>query len=158
MTKREDLDRFADALAAVLLDCDMNYPQDHLNWIRDSKRVHQNVRSRGIGFVTLDLPVLGDWLLASLTAGRLIDDATVPSGRRRSHHDCRPRFLWGLWSRLFDERGLLLDDPDPTALFLLLTVTNLWKKVEVECRPRVIQDAYEEYFEIENDMIPSSPF
>jgi len=158
MTKREDLDRFADALAAVIRDCDMNYPQDHLDWTRDSKHVHQNVRSRGIGFVTLDLPVLGDWLLAGLTAGRLDDETMVPSGRRRSRRDCRPRLFWGLWSRLFDERGLLLDDPDPTALFLLLTVCNLWKKVEVECRPGVIQDAYEEYFEIERDMTPSSPF
>jgi hypothetical protein len=158
MTKREVVDGYADALLAVIRDCEQNYPQDRLDWARDSKRVHQNVRSRGSKFVFFDLPVLGDWLLASLEDERLRSDARPPCGRRRSRSDLRPRMFWGLWSRVFDERGLLLLDPDPTAIFLLITLCNLWKKAEVPCSPIREVEAYREYFEIEDVLPPSSSF
>lgn len=158
MTKREVVGREAGIIDAILRDCGNFYPDDHLEWARDSKRVHQAFISRGWGFLTLDLPQLADHLLQGLAAERLPIDTPTAFGRRRSNRDHRPRIFHGLWKRLFDEDGLLHADPDETAIFLLLTICSVWKKAEIPCDPKREQKVYEEYFRIEEAMGPAPSF
>lgn len=158
MTKREVTGSYAGALDAILLDCNQFYPDDHLEWIRDSKRIHQAAVDRGVGFFTFDLPRLGDLLYEGLSTGRLPETRRVAYAKRRSSRDQRPRFFWALWSRVFDSHGLLLDDADPSAIFLLNTACQVWKKVEIPCKDEAVRLAYEEYFDIEERIPKSSPF
>lgn len=156
MTKRATVDDYAGALTAVLLDCRDSYPRDRLDWVRDSKRIHQGAIERGLGFFTLDLPQHADALMRGLADGRLIFPALVPYGRRRWKDSPIPRLFSGLWLRIFNREGLLLEDADPTAIFFLLTLTSMWKKVEVECHQHRITAVYDEYFSIDDELPPAS--
>ncbi len=157
MSKREVAGSFAGTLDAILRDCEQNYPQDHLEWVRDSKRIHQAACDRGTGFFTLDLPRLSDLLYEGLADGRLPTGSRIPYGKPRSGSDQRPRLFWALWSRVFTKQGLLQENPDPTSIFLLNTLCSVWKKVEIPCSPKAMLSTYEEYFRIEDELPPSSP-
>lgn len=157
--KREVTGRdFAGALDAVLRDCIMNYPMSLLEFKRDSKRLHQASSSRGIWFFTRDLPSLADFLYGSLAKERLVDGKRPAFGQARSKDDTRPKFLWALWSRIFNDDGFLLDNPDPTAIFLLSTLTQCWKKVEIDCDPTLRKAEYAEYYRVDEKLPPAPEF
>jgi len=59
----------------------------------------------------------------------------------------------GWTSRVFNEdTGDLLDDPDIEAIRVLLQVTGMMKKVELECTEKRTQAAFDSYVEIESQI------
>jgi len=119
---------------------------------RDKLRLLNGSKNRGIGFFTLDLPSLDDVLLQALETGCL--RASGPLSRRRSKEDLRPRFLWVLWSRIFDRMGCLLQDPCSTSIAFLRQIFCFGKKLELECSPSRISNTLETYHAIEKEIIP----
>ena len=153
-TKRPDSIDVAEFYRAVLKDYAAAYPDDQLEVIRDSKRVALELRSRGMGFFTLDLPEMGKVLDRALSEGRL-PLTSLPVSRRRWKGSTIPRLFSGLWIRLFDRSGLLREDIDPTVVSFLRTLLYAGKKARLECAPKRLYSTIKEYYDVES-RLPSA--
>jgi len=104
-------------------------------------------RTRGLGLFTLDLPNLDAILLDGLENGRLSPNG--PLSKRVSKEVKVPRFLSGLWLRVFDCDGCLRPEVDSLAIFFIRQLTCLGKKLATECSDRRIKATVGEYHGIE---------
>jgi hypothetical protein len=109
-----------------LIDARMACVYQEIELSRDYAALRLGSRTRGLAFFTLDLPSLDSLLLAGLASGKL--STSGPLSRRRSKADHRPKFLWPLWSRVFDSTGCLLENACPNAIFFLRCISCLGKK------------------------------
>nr|QDH90481.1 MAG: RNA-dependent RNA polymerase [Leviviridae sp.] len=107
-------------------------------------------RSRGIGFFTLDLPNLDALLLEGLETGRL--PIQGPLSRVVSAKVKVPRFLSGLWLRVFDNDGCLTAGVDSLAILFLRQISCLGKKIATECSKSRIAATIGEYHGIERQL------
>nr|QDH90786.1 MAG: RNA-dependent RNA polymerase [Leviviridae sp.] len=107
-------------------------------------------RSRGLGFYTLDLPNLDSLLLEGLETGRLPIEG--PLSRVVSSRTNVPRFLSGLWLRVFDINGCLRTGVDSLAILFLRQISCLGKKIATECSYDRIQATIGEYHGIERQL------
>jgi hypothetical protein len=114
---------------------------------RDFARLALNCQTRGLGFFTLDLPHLDACLIDALESGRLA--LWGPASRPVSKRIQVPRLFAGLWLRVFDKAGCLLEHPDETAIFLLRQLCCIGKKVQLMCSPERLVTAKEAYHDIE---------
>ncbi|DAD51772.1 TPA_asm: RNA-directed RNA polymerase [ssRNA phage Zoerhiza.1_15] len=138
----------------LLADAVLAYPPLRTGFERDCLRLTSLVDDRGLGFFTLDLPSLDGILTDALESGRLALGG--PLTRRVSKRIHVPVFLQGLWLRVFDRRGFLRLDPDPTAIAFLRQIFCLGKKIEVSCTTARKKAAVNEFVAIENAMRRSS--
>lgn len=132
---------------AVFEDIRVEYP-DYKGLDRDIERFTLNYQKRGLGFITLDLPEIDAMLLRGLESGRL--DLIGPLSSRRSKRLQVPKFLSGLWLRVFDGNSCLRVDVDRTAILFLRQIFCLGKKLEVPCSPQRLLAAVEEYHDVES--------
>ncbi|DAD50568.1 TPA_asm: RNA-directed RNA polymerase [ssRNA phage Zoerhiza.4_19] len=116
----------------------------------DLENLSSNCRTRGLGFFTLDLPNLDSMLLRGLEVGRLSLEG--PLSRAVSKRCKVPRFLSGLWLRVFDNCGYLKPDADVNAIAFLRQLSCLGKKIAVECSSDRIQSTLENYHDIERTL------
>lgn len=107
-------------------------------------------RSRGLGFYTLDLPNLDALLLEGLETGRL--PLGGPLSRVVSKRTKVPKFLSGLWLRVFDNDGCLRPGVDSLAILFLRQISCLGKKIVTECSNDRIQATIGEYHGIERQL------
>lgn len=118
----------------------------------DESRLTQLVEDRGLGLFTLDLPHLDSLLLQGLKTGRLPLEG--PLSKAVSKRVRVPRFLSGLWLRVFDKTGCLLGDVDINAVAFIRQLTNIGKKVGIMCTPERLQAAVKEYHNVERQLAP----
>lgn len=144
---------------ALFEDIAAAYPGRPLGLDRDLLTVKSQVKARGLGFFTLDLPELDRYLLRSLSSGSLSSDVPQPFSKEWSTESgyYRPLFLKGLWEIAFPrETGLATRDASAsTAIFLLRQVFCLGKKIKVPCSDARTDAAVEEYVTIERQMVGS---
>lgn len=114
---------------------------------RDISRLTLLVKSRGLGFLGLDLPVLDDILLDGLENGRL--KSTLHPFRAVSKTTRVPRFLSGLWLRIFDRDACLRPDVDPTAIAFLRQFTLMAKRALATCSVKRQKAAIRNYENVE---------
>jgi hypothetical protein len=131
----------------LLTDVSLAYPQIE-GLARDLSRITSLVKNRGLGSFTLDLPNLDTLLLEGLEKGRLV--LRGPCSHARSKKVKVPRLFSGLWLRVFDSSGVLLEEPDVTAIAFLRQLCCLGKKIVVPCAPHRVKAAMEEYHGIES--------
>jgi len=111
-------------------------------------------RSRGLGFYTLDLPHLDSLLLEGLETGRL--PLSGPLSKAVSTRTNVPKFLSGLWLRVFDNHGCLRDGVDSLAILFLRQISCLGKRIATECSDDRIKATIGEYHGIERQLrLPS---
>lgn len=120
--------------------------------VKDINRLSVGFRTRGQAFFLLDLPLLDAVLTSALESGTL--SASGPLTGRRSKADCRPRFLHGLWSRVFDHSGSLKENADPNAIFFIRSIVCLGKKIAADCSPNRVKAVLEDYHAIESEILP----
>jgi hypothetical protein len=154
MTTRPTTIDFLKCLGSVLQDWLDIHPEDHEEVKRDLQRIAFEYERRGLPFFTIDLPAIGKILDRSMDDGRLVR-STAPHMRRRWKGKPIPRLFSGLWLRLFTLDGLLREDADPTALAFLRTLCLLYKKVRLDCSPKNVRKAVDEYYEIESKLPPA---
>jgi len=116
----------------------------------DRARAERGVTTRGLGFLTLDLPSLDAMVTDLLETGSIA--CRGPLGTRKSKKDVRPRFLWDLWTLVCDSTGMLLSSPSPDAITYLRQISCLFKKYEVACSPSRINTAVKEYYAIDHQI------
>lgn len=122
---------------------------------RDISRLTLLVDSRGLGFLSLDLPVLDDILKDGLENGRL--SSMLHPFRAVSKKHKVPRFLAGLWMRIFDRDAVLRPDADPTAIAFIRQFSLLAKKVEATCSLKRQFAALKDYGNVESYQERPSP-
>lgn len=138
-----------DTVVGILKDASLAYPA-YRGIDRDIERLSLLVQTRGLGLFTLDLPALDSILLKGIETGRLV--STGPLSRVVSVKCQVPRFLRGLWLRVFDLNACLLVEPDATAIAFLRQIFCLGKKVEVSCSRQRLKETLDEYHKIEREL------
>lgn len=113
----------------------------------DYKSLTLSCQTRGLSFLTLDLPNLDSLLIKGLDNGRL--ELSGPVSRQVSKSVKVPRLFSGLWLRVFDKDACLKPDADVNSIFFLRSLCAIGKKLEVDCSPERIQTAMENYHDIE---------
>jgi hypothetical protein len=136
-------------LLAICEDVRAAYPAcDEVS--RDIKRLTRLCQTRGLGFLSLDLPMLDDFLLEGLEQG-VLPTSFGPFVARSKR--CKvPRLFTGLWLRVFDNSARLKPNVDFCAVAFLRQLAKVGKKVRAECSPRRCYQALEKYYEVESSL------
>lgn len=134
----------------ILTDYTLSYPADIKDSVRDLSRLTLLVKARGLGVFTLSLPELDSLLLQGLKTGRL--PLGCPLSKRASARIHVPRLFRGMWLRVFDVSGHLIDDPDPNAILFLRQLCCVGKKVEVGCAHHRTESVLDEYRKVESSL------
>lgn len=140
--------------AAILLDVAAVYPQDQLDWVRDSKRIHQQSSRRGLSFFTIELPRIGKELDRSLSRGSL-ELGGLAFTRRCRPGSKIPKLFQGLWKRIFNDDGCLREDADANAVFFLRTLLYCAKKVKIEAPESTLFEKTKEFYHAEEHLPPA---
>jgi len=133
----------------LLKDVQVSYPS-YGKVSKDSERLTHMSKTRGLGFYSLDLPNLDSVLTNGLETGRLVP--LGPLSKSVSKKIKVPKFLSGLWLRVFDNECVLRHDADPTAIAFLRQFFCLGKKMVASCTPDRIKDTIDEYHSIESGL------
>lgn len=150
MTKCYDKQGFQKLAMSVLRDVHSLIPTTDLEADRDIERLHSLVENRGLGFLTLTLPEAGKRFDRSLADGRLSLLALpgfTPIGGKVSN--IIPRFLQGIWLRVFDEQGLLRGEPCIASIAGLRQFFNCFKKARMECDPERITESLSDFYTVD---------
>lgn len=137
--------------SAILVDCGAQYPDLHIEFRRDAKRLHSLIESRGLHFAMIDLPDCGKHFEKCLAAERLtrFEMCAMRPFRRGG---VIPRLFRGLFLRVFDEHGELRKDCDVHAIRLLRQLFYAAKKYRIECSERRKRNALEQFYAIETEI------
>lgn len=137
--------------SAIFADCIEAFPNDRKGLERDLSRLLSLLQSRGLGFVTLDLPAIGKDFDRSLSSG-LLSLSSAPGFGRTVQGGTVPVFLSTLFLKVFEGSGVLLDDPDTTSIFFIRQLLYAAKKLKVDCDGKRTSDAVREFFRIEDEL------
>ncbi len=108
---------------------------------RDMEYMSRRTEEEGESFLTLTLPALGKALEKGLAEGRFpLQDVSM-----FRHVRGLPAFLGGFLKLIFSRDGLLLEDPDVTAIWAIRQLCYLTYKVERDCTPKRVKAAIDQY-------------
>lgn len=115
----------------------------------------KKLQIEGLPLATISLPECGKWFEQCLDQGRILND-------RPRFHGCRgetiyPKFLYGLWSELFNEDGILVACPNEDAILFLEQAYYLFKKLDGECAKAAVHEAVDGFITVEDQMPRSWP-
>ncbi|DAD52254.1 RNA-directed RNA polymerase [ssRNA phage SRR6960507_12] len=154
MTKSLDYD-FVGLFKSILMDVSGYHPDDHDMWDKDLESLAHLSRTRGMPIFTMDLPALGKLLDSSLDRGSLSLSGNLTATIQGTKI---PRLFQGLWSRLFEDDGVLKCDIDPNDVLFLRTLLYVGKNYRAECSPRYLFEATKEFYYVEAHLPCSDPF
>lgn len=133
----EVFEQISERFPALLGDC-----------TRDASRLRSLIESRGLSFAMIDLPDLGKHFDKCLSEGRLTL-SSIAGSRPYKRGSTIPRLFKGLWILVFDEKGVLRDDPDIQAIRYLRQLLYVAKKLEVACDDSKTWEHVNEFFRID---------
>lgn len=121
---------------------------------RDESRLLFSVQTRGLRFLTIDMPSFGKHFDRCLDEGTLTPSNIANFGIRKGERI--PRFLGGLVSRVFATDGLLLSQPCVTSIFMIRQLCYAVKKVKIDCTENVREKTILKYLHMEQSLRPPS--
>jgi len=115
----------------------------------DKITVKRRVECEGLSFLTITLPDLGKAIQKWLDQGHATFHPSFYYRRGRS----LPEFLQGFFGRVFDPvSGVLLDEPDVTAIFALRQLTLSFGKILDPCSDMRIKKAMSDFVKCEREV------
>lgn len=121
---------------------------------RDSRYIANRLKHEGVSFVTITLTDFAESFFLALEHGSV--DSSSFTGWRKTK--CLPSFLKGFTSRVFDIRtGVLLDDPDVQAIKSIRQICLVFKKVNMPCSDKKVQNALKKFTAIDDDLSTYAP-
>ncbi|UJQ85965.1 MAG: putative replicase protein [Boldovirus faecadaptatum] len=150
MTKCHATQGFKELSVCLLRDVHSFVPTTDQEVEKDISRLLSLVENRGIGFLTLTLPEAGKRFDRSLAEGRLTP-LCLPGFRPIGGHvsPVIPAFLQGIWMRVFDEAGLLREDPCIPSIAALRQFFNCFKKARLDCDPNRITATLDDFYRVD---------
>ncbi len=118
---------------------------------RDASRLLSLVDKRGLSFLMIDLPEMGKHFDRCLSIGHLTKSG-LPGQRAYRTGVSIPRLFKGLILRVFDENGLLRDNPDVASIRLLRQLYYAAKKAKVPCNDSRTWEHVHEFFEVDREV------
>jgi len=116
---------------------------------RDNVEIRHRIEHEGLSFLTITLPTLSDSLESGLEAGRF----TLPLGfkpyRRKG---TLPALLQGLFKRVFDLDGKLLDRVCAESIYWIRQICRFFKKPKIPCSPAREEQAIRRFLSVEVDL------
>jgi len=117
--------------------------------LRDYQTVSERVEHEGDSFLTITLPSFGKDFERSLERGFVGHDLFAGFGWQAG----LPVFLGGFLDLVFDRAtGVLLENPDITAIRSIRQLTLMFGKIELPCAPHRVRAALEGYIETEQEV------
>lgn len=113
------------------------------------------LEEHGIAFATLVLPAAGKWLDHCIANGAISGHRPLYHGRRSESKI--PKYQWYLWDRIFDDEGVLRENPDHTAMFFLRQSYYFAKKLNIDCEKEKTFAAVESFIALERSLPLSNP-
>lgn len=153
--------------SGILADVRATYPDLHQGLDRDYSRLVSLSQCSGEKVFTLHLPALNGLLTEALETGRLCRSGQ-PLTRSAGSRTLVPRLFQGLWSRVIDYDGCLLQDIDPNVIFFLRQLFMAAKKFrpprdetaagrrDLGCSETALYASIKEYFDVERALPPAS--
>lgn len=138
-------------LQCLLKDAGDAYPHLRRAIEIDVRHLLRTIDARGVGTVALDLPRLGKALDRALSEGRFVCHGMVLS-KGATKRDVRPRFLFGLWSLVFDSSGRLLEDYDVEAVLFLRQLLFVGKRARITCSEEDTHREVDVFFELDGSL------
>jgi hypothetical protein len=116
---------------------------------RDQEEIRRRVEHEGVSFLTITLPSYGKDFLSSLEAGRV-----EPNSFRAFKHGSAglPRFLGGFLALVFDENGVVRDEPSIDAVRAVHGFTASFGKIKALCSQERIDLAMEQFVAIDEEV------
>lgn len=150
--------RLAQGLVTALIkDAVIRFPRIKPDLERDLDRLLNQVKSRGLNVLTIELPDLGKHFEKCLSQGQFTP-SNLPNGRLVSRRHRIQRLFAGLMQLIFDNQGRIREDADPDAVFLLENLFFSCKKLRLECAPERLFETVKEFFCDEADLPPPSTY
>lgn len=135
-----------DLLTCIYLDaCSMcGVEQEY----RDLVKLRSRVEHEGYPFLEVTLPTLGADLESALERG-VIGPSAFRSFAKRGKS---PRLFRVFFALVFDTSGVLLDKPDPTAIWAIRQLSYTFKKAKEVCNEKLVAHAFKRFKEVEREL------
>jgi hypothetical protein len=137
--------------SGILADVVARYPDYRRGAERDMSRLLSMLAARGLVVFTIDLPALGKHLDRCLDQG-FLTTSFLPLSRGKRRDDAIPRLFEGMYRRIFQQDGGLLDQPDIQAIRFLRQLLYAAKKVRIDCGTSKTVKAVAEYFQVDKEV------
>lgn len=121
---------------------------------RDATRLSFTTRTRGLRYLTVDMPTFGKHFDKCLSEGVLTPSKVPSFGTKEGR--ALPVFLRGLLNNVFDESGVLLSPPCHTSIFFIRQLCYACKKIKVDCGDAIREQTLRKY--IGNELSLRSPY
>ena len=118
---------------------------------RDKRTVATRVKHEGMSFLTITLPRFGADFDTALSLGQT-PSSSYPAFKRRKRGECLPGFLQGFTRQVFDDNGVVLDNPSIEAIHIVRQITRLFKKIELPCTPERESAALAKFVQVDEDL------
>lgn len=115
---------------------------------RDVSELKKRATNEGLPFIASILPTLDDTLLEGLSCGEIRSNPNFPAKRG----DSRPKFLNGLWSKVFTSDGSLIPSPCKTSIFAIRQISRAFKKVFEVCSDEKVDIQMESFKETDRHL------
>jgi len=114
----------------------------------DMEYMSRRTEDEGESFLTLTLPTFGKALEKGLAEGRFpLQDVT-----NFRHVRGLPAFMQGFLKLIFSRDGVLLDDPDASAIWAIRQLCYLTYKIERDCTPERVKAAIDQYVSTDDEL------
>jgi hypothetical protein len=115
---------------------------------RDFLTIKTRTEAEGLSFLTKTLPQLAKALDAALLKGLL----KTPSSFKKKTRSNLPCFMHGFFSKVFDQDGVLLDEPDICAIKDLRQMGYLFYKYQLPYKESLVDHLFKEFAETDKDI------
>ena len=115
---------------------------------RDKYTIKSRTQSEGLSFLTKTLPALAKSVDSALLTGQF----NPPTSFKRYKRTNLPHFLRGFFLLVFNEDGVLLEEPDTTAIKDLRQVGYLFYKYQLPYKERLVEHLFDDFVETDKDI------
>lgn len=143
-------------IACIITDVASEHPSIASGLELDRSRLERLTAQKGTHLFTILLPQAADWFHQSLARGRLLDERPPVMGRR-SRRDQRPKFLGGLFDRLFTDDGTLRQESSPGHVFAVRQILLACKKWHMACPKEKVDETFNDFIRVDEELPRSYP-
>lgn len=141
----------------IFNDAKYAFPTLSQELVKDQQRLITLIETRGLPFLTVDLPNLGKHLDRCLSQGKYIPSG-LPASRLVSARVKIPVLFRGLYLLVFDADGCLKEECDVAALFFLRQFLYCAKKASIMCCEGAILEAINSFIALEAELPVPDPW
>lgn len=156
MSKRHVQELFQ-ATSCILEDAALAYPDLVGEFNRDRTRLAHLSENRGVHLYCVDLPGQSKHLERCLDSGTYKPSA-LPCSRAVAGGVVIPRFLRGLYLRVFGENGKLKEDCDVEAIYFLRQILAFGKRTKLQCSEYLVRQEVGRFVLNDARLEPAGPF